>query len=297
MGMKATTWKTLTHNGPLFPEAYKPIGITVKGKQLSPLAEEMLNAWARIAETDYVKDPVFIANFGIDFGRNIDASLKFPEDFGPAIQQLRAKQAADKEKRAAMTKEERAEAKAAKDALQRKYGFAYMDGKEIPIGAYMLEPAGIYMGRGDHPLKGRWKAAITPEHVTINASKGDVPPPPAGHKWEQVIQSGGQFPFAFNTTVGDHVIGKQVRFGLSDISQGNDAAKFDKAMRMNQKAKELESHIEAGCKAGNEAALIAWLIQNTAIRVGNDRDPSSNAQTVGASTLRVKNLKVTVSEV
>jgi DNA topoisomerase-1 len=41
-----------------------------------------------------------------------------------------------------------------------------------------------------------------------------------------------------------------------------------------------------------ESAIIAWLIQNTSIRIGHDKDEDIEADTVGASTLCVKNMSV-----
>lgn len=53
----------------------------------------------------------------------------------------------------------------------------------------MVEPPGIFRGRGEHPLAGRIKQRIMPEFVSINVG-GDNPIPICpipGHSWKRVI--------------------------------------------------------------------------------------------------------------
>ena len=64
-------WKTLEHNGVLFPPEYnyQKISIKVKGKKISlnRKQEEMAWAWTKKRDTPYVQDKVFIKNFTNDF--------------------------------------------------------------------------------------------------------------------------------------------------------------------------------------------------------------------------------------
>ena len=46
-----------------------------------------------------------------------------------------------------------------------------MDGKEVELGNYMAEPPGIFMGRGEHPMRGRYKPRATAKDVTLNLGK------------------------------------------------------------------------------------------------------------------------------
>ena len=46
-----------------------------------------------------------------------------------------------------------------------------MDGKEVEVGNYMAEPPGIFIGRGEHPLRGKWKPRVTAKDVTLNLGK------------------------------------------------------------------------------------------------------------------------------
>ena len=71
-GTKRTKlWKSLIHNGVLFPPDFEPQGLTltINGKKtvLSPQQEEMAWAWASKRNTPYVQDEVFASNFLLDF--------------------------------------------------------------------------------------------------------------------------------------------------------------------------------------------------------------------------------------
>ena len=46
-----------------------------------------------------------------------------------------------------------------------------MDGQEVDVGNYMAEPPGIFMGRGEHPMRGRYKPQVTSNDVTLNLGK------------------------------------------------------------------------------------------------------------------------------
>ena len=41
--------------------------------------------------------------------------------------------------------------------MKEKFGKAIMDGNEVEVANYMAEPPGIFIGRGEHPLRGKWK--------------------------------------------------------------------------------------------------------------------------------------------
>ena len=58
-----------------------------------------------------------------------------------------------------------------REKMKVKYGKAIIDGKEVEVGNYMAEPPGIFMGRGDHPMRGRYKPRATDKDVTLNLGK------------------------------------------------------------------------------------------------------------------------------
>ena len=73
-------WKTLQHNGILFPPAFetKKIGITVRGEKvnLNLLQEEMIYQWAKKKDTPYAQDNVFQKNFTADFEKTLNSKFK-----------------------------------------------------------------------------------------------------------------------------------------------------------------------------------------------------------------------------
>jgi len=161
-------WKTLQHNGILFPPAYEKQGIKIKIKgenvDLDLDQEEMVYQWAKKKDTPYVQDKVFQKNFTSDFAKTLPSKFKSISyddiDFSQAYKLV------DKEKdlKEMMSKEEKkkiaAKRKELREKLKEKYGKAIMDGKEVEVANYMAEPPGIFIGRGDHPVRGRWKPRL-----------------------------------------------------------------------------------------------------------------------------------------
>ena len=177
-------WKTLRHNGVAFPDPYVPKGLTVKIRgvtvTLSPIAEEMAYNLAKKKDTPYVQDPVFVGNFMKYFRKEL------PEDFKNSsfsdVDFSRFYNLVDAEKRAkeAITKEEKkstaASRKEQRELLKKKYGNAIIDDKEVDIANWLVEPPGLFMGRGAHPIRGSWKPRVEQRDVTLNMD--EVAPAP-----------------------------------------------------------------------------------------------------------------------
>jgi len=55
----------------------------------------------------------------------------------------------------------------------------------------MVEPPGVFRGRGEHPYAGTLKSRIMPEMVTINIGPDQPVPkcPIPGHAWKNVISN------------------------------------------------------------------------------------------------------------
>ncbi len=137
-----------------------------KGKNISlnPTQEEMAVAWVRRLGTEYVSDPVFVANFLIDFCKALNLTNPCRiEDFD--FSEIQHWVDSEKLKKENMSKEEKkalaAERKKIREANKEKYGYATVNGQRVELGNYTVEPACIFMGRGQHPLRGRWKARPT----------------------------------------------------------------------------------------------------------------------------------------
>jgi hypothetical protein len=76
-----------------------------------------------------------------------------------------------------LTPEERkalaTERKAQRELLKEKYGHAMVNGERVELGNYIAEPSGIFMGRGKHPLRGKWKQGAQKKDITLNLSSAD----------------------------------------------------------------------------------------------------------------------------
>ncbi|MBC7257384.1 MAG: DNA topoisomerase I, partial [Chloroflexi bacterium] len=181
----------LIHHGVVVPEPPKPIGLTirVRGQEiaLTPKQEEMALAFARKKDTPYVQDEVFVANFMRDFSAalGIEPPLRLDEvDFGPCYAYIEAERAAKEalspEERKALALARRRE----REALKARYGYAIVNGQRVELGTYMVEPSGIFMGRGQHPLRGRWKEGAQQRDITLNLG-----PDPSGieGEWAEIV--------------------------------------------------------------------------------------------------------------
>lgn len=289
--------ESLEHNGVIVLEAPEPQGISllIRGKSviLNRLQEQMAIAWARKQGTPYVEDPIFIKNFLIDFSRalGIKPNLELEEiDFAPVIQLVEENRASKE----AMTKEEKKAAREARkiqrEALKEKYGRAIVDDERMELGNYQTEPSGIFMGRGEHPLRGKWKQGATYKDITLNLSP-DAPIPEGD--WGEIMWAPDSMWIAKWT---DDLTGKTKYVWLHDstpIKQEREAAKFDKALKMEKKTDAIRVHILKGLHSNKPkqrmVAAACYLIDRLSLRVGDEKDPDE-ADTVGATTLRVEHL-------
>lgn len=291
--------KQFIHKGVLIPEVqpYRGLTILINGVEfkLTPKQEEMAFAWARKQGTPYVEDLVFVRNFMLDFSKALgyDQPLKIDQvDFTNVIREVEK----EREAKAAMTKEEKkalaAERKAMREALKEEYGHAIADGERIELGNYMVEPSGIFMGRGKHPLRGRWKEGAKQSDITLNLSP-DAPRPEGD--WKEIVW---QPESMWVAKWEDKLSGKLKYIWLHDtapIKQEREAQKFDKATELSTRIDEVRRHIEDGLRDENprrrKIATACYLIDALCLRVGDEKDPDE-ADTVGATTLRPEHVKL-----
>ncbi|MGQ4913073.1 MAG: DNA topoisomerase I [Candidatus Thorarchaeota archaeon] len=290
---------SLRHNGirVLEPPPPRGLSITVRGEKvlLNQLQEEMAVAWVRKLGTPYVEDPVFVRNFMTDFGKalGVKEPLSVDDiDFTEVIRVVEEERA----RKEAMSKEEkkadRERRKAERERLKEQYGYAIVDGERMELGNYQTEPSGIFMGRGEHPLRGRWKRGATKKDITLNIdAEGMKSLKDQG--WGEFIWAPDCMWIAKWT---DELTGKVKYIWLHDstpIKQEREAAKFDKALKVERHIDEIRSHILAGLESDDAkrrmVAAACYLIDKLSLRVGDEKDPDE-ADTVGATTLRVEHL-------
>ncbi|HSA76397.1 MAG TPA: DNA topoisomerase I [Nitrosarchaeum sp.] len=294
-------WKTLQHNGILFPPAYEAHGIKIKIKgenvDLNLNQEEMVYQWAKKKDTPYAQDKVFQKNFTDDFAKTLPA--KFKNISYQDIDFSHAYKIVDKEKdlREMMTKEEKKalalKRKELREKLVQKYGKAIMDGKEVDVANYMAEPPGIFIGRGDHPLRGRWKPRVTAKDVTLNLGKEAKVPE---GNWGKIVHDNDSMWLAGWT---DYLTEKRKYVWLADtagLKQDRDKAKYEKAVKLSKEIEKIKERIVKDMKSKDpkisRIATVCYLIYRTAMRVGDEKDPDE-ADTVGATTLRKEHINIT----
>ena len=294
-------WKTLQHNGIMFPPEYKSrhirVGIRGKDVKLDVGQEEMVYQWAKKKDTPYVQDRVFQKNFTADFARALGPKFKkitySDIDFSDAYRIVDM----EKIERESMTKEEKKELakrrKEIREALKEEYGTATMDRKRVDIANYMAEPPGIFIGRGKHPLRGRWKPRVTHEDVTLNLGKHAKAPK---GKWGSIVCENDATWLAKWT---DQLTGKTKYVWLADtagLKQDKDKAKYEKAARLREEIGKILDRMVRDMKSRDEKtrtiATACYLIYRTAMRVGDEKDPDE-ADTVGATTLRKEHISIT----
>ncbi len=298
-------WKTLQHNGILFPPDYEAQGIKIKIKgepvNLDVNQEEMVYQWAKKKDTPYAQDKVFQKNFTVDFAKTLDS--KFKKISYDDIDFSNAYKVVDKEKdlKEMMTKEEKksiaAKRKELREKLKTKYGIAMMDGKEVEVGNYMAEPPGIFIGRGEHPIRGKWKPRVTAKDVTLNLGKEAKVPE---GKWDKIIHDKDSMWLA---SWMDFLTQKRKYVWLADSSglkQDRDKAKYEKAVKLAKEIEKIKDRIVKDMKNKDakisRIATACYLIYRTSMRVGDEKDPDE-ADTVGATTLRKEHIKITANTI
>jgi DNA topoisomerase-1 len=301
-------WSTLEHRGVAFPPEYQSrgIGIVIRGERLilNHDQEELIYAWAKKKNTHYIQDPIFQSNFLIDLRallpekfRSVDFinDIDFSEAFRlvdhentikeAEIQRIKNLPKDEKKKISLHKKEER-------ERLKAIYGKAIVDGVEVEIANWLVEPPGLFMGRGQHPLRGKWKPRVRAQDVILNL--GENAPVPEG-AWKDIVHDHSS---TWLATWIEKITGKRKYVWLHDsavLRQSNDKEKYDKAKKLEKYIGKVQKQIIGIMLNSNninqkKVATVCYLIFKLAMRVGDEKDPDE-ADTVGASTLRVEHIK------
>jgi DNA topoisomerase-1 len=290
--------KQLVHNGVLIPKKpeWKRLYITVRGKRvdLSPEQEEMAVAWVKKLGTEYVEDPVFADNFFKDFRETLGIKEEIPPkefDFSPVINEVER----EKSYKLGLTKEQKkqqtTDRKKTREENKERYGYAWIDGVKVELGNYMAEPSSIFMGRGKHPLRGRWKHGPNESDIILNLPPDATRPP---GKWKDVVWQPDSMWIA---KWDDKLRGKEKYVWLADSSplkQQKDIEKFNKAIELGKRIDRVQKYIVDNLNASDvtrrKIATVSYLIDALKLRVGDEKDPDE-ADTVGATTLRPEHIR------
>ncbi len=304
-------WVSVVQRGPYFTHLenpYQPLGgkLMYAGRsyKLTPKEEKVAMLYAKRLVSEegggvvdrLTKDSVFNKNFWTDFKTYLTPTHKsvFKDfnkigwrDLTKQVEILKAHKPTNEEKRAKLIRNEE---------KKREYGYARLDGNLEEVGNYTVEPVGLFMGRGKNPLRGKIKREVNPEDVTINIGVEDpAPAPPVGHRWGKVIhdQSVSWLAKWQDSITRDP---KYVQFAATGKFKGkSDLAKYEKARKLQRHIDIVRETYMADAASTNDEKMqlgtVLWLIDNHGIRPGDERT-EDQADTVGASTLRVGHVKL-----
>ena len=289
------------HNGVMFPPPYIPHNIPIKYNNnailLSPEAEEYATLFAKYLNTDYMKNPKFKHNFFSDWKKYLDKDTPIKDinlcDFSLIEKHLLQL----KNNKLNMDSSDKLAIKENKEKQQNAYKTATVDNIQQPIGNFLVEPPGIFIGRGNHPKIGKLKKRIYPEDITLNLSK-DAPIPSLpdfmkNHKWGSIIHDKL---VEWIASWKDTITGKTKYVWLSansDIKAKNDMAKFDLANKLRKKIKTIRAANQLNLASQDiktkQIATALYFIDNFALRVGNEKGEDAS-DTVGVTSLRCEHV-------
>ena len=308
---KGQKWTSIVQKGPNFPHITKPYKLE-GGKLMYNGTMYILNSKEEQAAMFYAKrlvseedgnvvdkltkDQVFNTNFWKDFKKILSPSHKSIFKSFNKLGWKNLKDIVKQQKSVTLTEEEKELKKVDSIETSRYYGYSYLDGNREQVGNFNVEPVGLFMGRGKNPLRGRIKKEVDPEDVIINVGKYDkVPTPPIGHTWGGIVHD--------HTSVWlakwkDSVTGntKYIRFAATGKFKGqSDLGKYENARKLHTNIELVRDKYMSYAKSSNneymQLGTVIWLIDNHGIRPGDERS-KDQADTVGASTLRVEHIKL-----
>jgi len=294
-------WNTLKQNGVMFPPKYikHDVPLIYDGNEivLDELAEEYATIYAKYIDTEYITSKVFKKNFWHDW-KKILGNKSIIQDFDKCdFSKIYDYLVMQKEIKNNMTKEEKEALKLVRDDQESVFKVAFVDGEAQPVGNYRLEPPGIFIGRGCHPKLGSIKKRVMPEDIIINIGKGEevpiLPEELKDHKWKKIIHDRT---LEWLASWIDNVTNKRKYVWLGSHSKfkaDSDIKKFDLARKLKKKIGQIRTIMYDNLKDPDmktkQAATAIYLIDNFALRVGNEKGDDS-ADTVGVTSLRVEHI-------
>ena len=189
-----------------------------------------------------------------------------------------------------------------REKITAKYKYAIVDGKKQEVGNFLIEPPGLYLGRGCNPLMGKIKYRIFPEDITLNIDEDSkIPSLPVyykNHNWGEIIHNHN---VEWIVSWQDNITGKTKYVWLSnksDFKSKNDEYKFDMARVLKKNIGEilrinnLNIITPTNDNKIKQLAVCLYLINLLAIRVGGEKNTDESADTVGVTTLKFENISL-----
>ena len=301
---KKIKWKIFIHDGVILQSPYEqhftPIKYNNKYIVLSPQAEEMATHYAKYLHTEYINNKTFNTNFWNSWKKTlIDSEIKSLAfcDFSKIYEYLIEL----KQNIHDVAKKNDVKIRKALD----KFKLAIVDGREEEICNYIVEPAGIFIGRGNHPKLGTFKRRINASDITLNLSK-DAPIPDVHYltkdgklcidnkkKWGRIIHDNT---VEWIASWDDKITDKKKYVWLSDSSSfksKNDKIKFELARKLKKKIHSIRTDnsvlLKSKTKKDYQLGTAIYLIDNLALRIGNEKG-EDESDTVGITSLRLEHI-------
>lgn len=297
-------WKTLSHNGVLFPPPYTPHNVPViyNGQEvkLSPEAEEAATLYTKYLNTEYIKSSTFRRNFWKDWKKLLGASSPIKDlenvNFSLIYEHLYSDSRSTGSPGSPGSPSSPTHPSLPPPDIE-KYKTALLDGSPQPVGNFRIEPPSLFIGRGSHPLLGRIKKRISPSDITINIGKESlVPDSPNNIPWKKVIHDRTVVWLAsWNDTITGKI--KYVWLGnKSTIKANSDKEKYNLAHKLHRKIRSIRENnyklLSDPNPQNQQLATALYLIDKLALRVGNEKNTDIQADTVGTTTLLVSNIQL-----
>ena len=323
-------WSLLIHNGVLFPPLYEPLPPSVrllyKGKPISLDSKNTKNPFNisaeegavffamrmeqddRLAEKNKkrkkaINDSKFVENFWKDWKEILgkDSVIKSIKDvdFTPIQKYIALRSEKKKSMKKSLSKEEKKNEKDEKEAIKELYGYAIVDNMKIPLGNYMVQPPSLYIGHGNHPLRGRIKKRIQPSDITLNISPEHVPRCTNNGtpcKWGNIVSNHDVTWIAsYRNPITDDTNYVWLKREESHFVQADDLIKFDKARKLKEninKVRELYTKdLKSKDSTRRQLATAVYLLDVLAIRPATEKDETKESDTLGLTTLKCDNVR------
>ena len=169
-----------------------------------------------------------------------------------------------------------------------KYKYCYVNGRKENIDRYFAERACIFLGRGNHKLRGSFKPSIKESDITLNISKGYKP----NGNWKSVINNKS---VDWIASWNDPILNK-IKYvypsSTSKLKCDSTVEKFDFARKVKKKLNYIRKKYVTDFSSSNEKivqhAIASYLIDSQCIRCGTDDENN----TFGCTSLQKKHLNV-----
>jgi len=328
---KGEEWSILIHNGVLFPPSYEPLPSNIKvlykgspvdldkkntRNKFNITAEEAAVFFAmkmeqddRLAEENKsrvkaVDDPKFMANFWNDWkvilGQgHVIKSIK-DVDFRPVQRFIASRSEQKKLSKKQLTKEEKKAEKEEKEAIKDLYGYAIVDNRLIPLGNYMVQPPGLFIGHPGSPLIGKIKKRVEPSDIILNLSKKYLPPECQNNgspcKWGEIVERHDvTWIAAYKHPITEEMNYVYLKREASHWVHADDLEKFEKARKLGENIDRVRAAYSKNLTSSNnnikQLATAVYLLDTLAIRPGTEKDEAKEAGTQGLTTLKCGNIK------